>query len=396
MRNGNEERDVPRRYPALAFICLAWIGSTAQAANPILLTNDTDEQVEYGVIYADKPESTPGRFHLGPGGRHLLKTDRPVIFTQPPGNPRQRFRLLPGGRYRLAGDNENGIRIFISEHTARRHQSGEPDALPAWSSGPMREITVRAVAGRAYQLNYPNWHERAREVVQNASKHFEAAFGIRFKVEAWQPWNYEDGLSPESIDEAFQQLRWIDPGEQDLVIAFTLFTLPGPLANSEVRGSTQYFSQYVMIPDQWGTTGLTTRLVHELCHVFGAFHVQTPGSVMQPYFEQGTPRNFDFGYPVEQTILAARDVDLAVGVSSLDDQAARRIRALHRLHHHPAESKREDPVVTAYKNEILRALQMRDPEHARQLRDRLVHVVGEPVSSEQSADQSPAAGSSSE
>ena len=362
---------------------VAWVGllvSVAQARaeeRPILLRNSTDQLVEYGVIYADKPSSAPGRFQLGPGRQHLLRTDRPLIFSQPPGNRSQRFRLIPGEHYRLTRDESGAIRIFVSPDTARLRERRQQSPSTPWHDGPLRVIKVRAVAGRDYQIFYPNWHERTRQAVEMASRHFEEAFGIRFVVEAWQPWNYDQGQSPRSIDEAFEQLHWIDPDEQDLVIAFTLFTLPGPWANSEIRGSTQYFGQYVLIPDQWGTVGLTTRLVHELCHVFGAFHVATPGSVMQPHFENRTPRRFEVGAPGGLTVMAARDVDLSVGVTSLDGQAARRIRALHRRYRHPSEAEHDDPVVTSYKNEILRALQQRDSERAQQLLVALAELLGQ-------------------
>ena len=126
-------------------------------------------------------------------------------------------------------------------------------------------------------------------------------------------------------------------------MAFTLVTFPGPTVGAEVRGVSNYFSQYVLIPDQWGTTGATTRLVHELCHVFGAFHVADPNSVMRPAFQK-TPAKFTFGDAAEQVMRLTRKVDFRSGVESLDATTMTKVRELFsRQHHHPSERVTDDP-----------------------------------------------------
>ena len=166
----------------------------------------------------------------------------------------------------------------------------------------------------------------------------------------YQGWEYKKAL-PQTASEAFEWLHKIDRGDADLVIGFTMVPFPGP--RGEIRGVTQYFSQCVVIPDCWGTTGATTRLVHELCHVFGAFHVAATDSVMQLGFER-TPKTFHFGEPTEQTVELAKDVDFNEGVDSLSAETQAKIREIYRVHHHPLESIDEDPIVAGYRYQARR------------------------------------------
>lgn len=220
------------------------------------------------------------------------------------------------------------------------------------STDAVREVRVLAVAGREYRTFYPDWQQRAGEIIVAASQRIEPALGIRFKVAGYRAWDYE--VAPKTADEGLRRLHKIAPGDCDLVVAFTLVTFPGPTVGAEVRGVSNYFSQYVLIPDQWGTTGATTRLVHELCHVFGAFHVTDPNSVMRPAFQK-TPAKFTFGDAAEQVMRLTRKVDFRSGVESLDATTMTKVRELYRQHHHPSERATDDPIVRGYQYQARRA-----------------------------------------
>ena len=214
----------------------------------------------------------------------------------------------------------------------------------------MREVRVVVAGGKEYRAFHYNWQDRAHRIVADASRHFERQFGIRFKVVGYRAWDYT--RAPKQADEAFQDLHRIALGDADLIVGFTMVAYPG--SRGEVRGLTQYFSQYVVLPDLWGEPGAVTRLVHELSHVFGAFHVAERGSVMLPGFER-TPRTFQFGRAAEEVIPQTRQVDLARGVESLPEETQQSIRQAYRTYHHPSEDAASDPIVVGYRYQALRA-----------------------------------------
>jgi hypothetical protein len=211
-------------------------------------------------------------------------------------------------------------------------------------------MKVVIAGGKEYRAFYSNWHERTRQIVEAASQRFEQQFPIRFRIVGYREWNYR--RAPDLAGDAFQWLHKIDRGDADLVIGFTMVAFPGP--RGEIRGVTQYFSRCVVIPDNWGKTGAVTRLVHELCHVFGAFHIAATDSVMQLGFER-TPKTFRFGAPTEQMIELTKDFDLDEGIDSLSEETQRKIREIYRTNHHPLEDADEDPVVVGYRYQAKRA-----------------------------------------
>jgi hypothetical protein len=231
----------------------------------------------------------------------------------------------------------------------------------------IREVKVMVVAGLEYRLYYQDWQDRARHIIDGASRHTEAQLGLKFVATEFRAWEYTGGRSPKSPDETIEQLTRFKPGKCDLVVALTLVAFPGPEVGSEIRGFTQYFSQYVVVPDQWVAVGAQTRLVHELCHVFGAFHEANPNSVMRPAY-QGTPRHFEFSNSTREIIRLTKDLDLTRGVAGLAPEAARRIREIYRAEHHPREPLAEDPVSRAYEAAAKRAEKFGDADTAKAMR----------------------------
>lgn len=232
----------------------------------------------------------------------------------------------------------------------------------------LRELRVLAVAGLEYRLYYQDWQDRMRQIVAGASRHTEQHLKLKFTVGECRAWDYQGGRSPKNPDETIEQLLKVNPGKCDLVVAFTMVAFPGPEAGSEIRGFTQHFSRYVVVPDQWVVAGAQTRLVHELCHVFGAFHEADPDSVMRPAYH-GTPRQFEFSPVTREVIALTKGIDLTQGVASLSPETARRLREIYRAHHHPRESIDEDPIARAYGSDAQRAEMAGDQNRARKLRE---------------------------
>ncbi|HEY2838081.1 MAG TPA: M12 family metallo-peptidase [Pirellulales bacterium] len=251
----------------------------------------------------------------------------------------------------------------------------------------MREVKVLVAGGNEYRNFYTDWQSRATAIVDGASKHLEKEFGLRFKVAGFASWDYKK--APRTSDEAFRSLHKVPVGDADLVVGFTLVSFAGP--RGEVRGLTQYFSQYVVIPDGWGVPGATTRLVHELSHVFGAFHVDEQDSVMLPGFEK-TPRTFKFGRAAEAVIPLTRNVKLQEGVGSLSAESQQSLRAIYRQYHHPIEAIDEDPIVIGYRYQSLRWELAGDEERSAKMKAEMERVKGIAVGGSSSDNVEPTPG----
>ena len=274
-----------------------------QARAAITIENRTGSAVSCRITLAE--EQSPQSVTIPAAAAQTIQSARPVECQYENDDQAVRYNLQPGRRYRFIRSSSDRLELrsvvsIQSKNLApltqlaptRSIASAAPQTPPApprhWPH--VREMKVIIAGGKEYRAFYSNWHERTREIVEAASHRFEQQFPIRFRIVGYREWTYK--CAPESAGDAFEWLHKIDRGDADLVIGFTMVPFPGP--RGEIRGVTQYFSRYVVIPDNWGMTGAVTRLVHELCHVFGAFHVAATDSVMQLGFER-TPKTFRFG-----------------------------------------------------------------------------------------------------
>ena len=281
---------------------------------------------------------------IAPGKVETLETTKAVECQYRSAGQALRYSLHPGRQYRFVLTSAGKLELRALAAPA----ATDAPAERRWPQ--VREVRVLLAGGKEYRAFYRDkWQARARGIVEGAAVRFEQTFPIRFRIVGYRDWEYK--TAPQTAGDAFQWLHKIELGDADLIIGFTMVPFPGP--RGEIRGVTQYYSQRVVIPDCWGTTGATTRLVHELCHVFGAFHVADADSVMQIGFER-TPKVFRIGKPTEETVTLAKDVDLKVGVDSLSADTQKRIRAIYRTFHHPIENLEDDPVVVGYRYQAQR------------------------------------------
>lgn len=244
------------------------------------------------------------------------------------------------------------------------------------AAGKPREVTILAAADPAHRNFHSDSRQRIERIVAAASRHFEGPFGLKFRVARHRPWQYARG--PRTDAEAMEMLGKLAPDGCQIVVGFTLHAYDrAGLRGGEARGVAAYFGQYALIPDQWTERTAGVRLVHELCHVFGAFHVADSKSIMQPSFSKGTPREVVFGDAVAGVLRLTRGVDLARGVESLDPAAAEKLRALYRRARHPSESAGNDPIVAGYRYQLVRAEQRGDAQRAAAMRAKIVALGGE-------------------
>ncbi|MBI2826577.1 MAG: hypothetical protein HYX69_18040 [Planctomycetia bacterium] len=327
---------------------------SGQEGARITIENHCPQAVSCRV--AAQGQETPRTMAIAAGATETLDADGRLICQYESGGRQQRYDLEPGRHYRFLAARSGGVQLWLlsSQHMPVDKIPSDPAAS--------REIKVLVAGGREYRGFYVNWQDRAMRIVAAASQRLDRQFGIRFKVVGYRTWEYK--VAPRTASQAFQLLHEVPPGDADLVIGFTLVPFDG--ARGEVRGLTQYFSQFVVIPDAWAPNGATTRLVHELCHVFGAFHIAQADSVMQPAFE-ATPRTYVFGEPVHKAVALGKGVDLARGVESLTAESRDALRELFREHHHPIERLDEDPITVGYRYQARRAELAGDTKRSQQM-----------------------------
>lgn len=344
------------RGPSITcIICLLLplVPEAAQAA--ITLENASDTTVVCRIT--PTVASAVRDVRIAPGKAEQLEAKDPVACEFRSAGQPTRYNLQPGRQYRFIVSSAGKLDL-------RALPTKAPADRPVTRKWPqVREVKVLLAGGKEYRAFYrEKWQARARGIVEGAAARFEQQFPIHFRVVGYRDWEYK--TAPQTAGEAFQWLHKIPLGDADLVIGFTMVPFPGP--RGEIRGVTQYYSQCVVIPDCWGTSGATTRLVHELCHVFGAFHVADANSVMQMGFER-TPQIFTFGESTEDVVNLAKDADLKEGVGSLSPDTQKRIRAIYRTFHHPLENLEDDPIVVGYRYQARRAGWAGDEERREQM-----------------------------
>lgn len=236
----------------------------------------------------------------------------------------------------------------------------------------IRRLNVVVVAGEAYRRFHPSWISRTRWIVAAASRHFEAEFGVRIVIKETRRWSF--GQAPRTAGDALEQLhRQVGTADADVVIAFTLFSFPGAQRGAEIRGLSQYFSQYLVVPDEWAVEGAKLRLVHELGHVFGAFHDRQPGSIMAPSF-RGAPPALIFSCPMRRQLATTREHDFAEGVESFDNQTAIDLQRWYVADRHRSEPIERDPISAALEHLADRAEWDGNAERAAELRAKAIET----------------------
>jgi hypothetical protein len=380
----------PRWAPAAIAVPVLLAVAVVAARAAVTIENGSRSTTACRIISPD--QAAPRDLAIAPNKFEVLDARESVECQYRSAGQQVRYTLQPGGRYRFVMSSAGALELRAvapaagrgqpaSGSTAEESKNVVSTARPAgqarrWPH--VRDVKVLVAGGKEYRAFYRDkWQSRAGGIVEAAAARFEEQFPIHFRIVGYRAWEYK--TAPLSAGDAFEWLHKIDRGDAELVIGFTMVPFPGP--RGEIRGVSQYFSRFVVIPDCWGATGATTRLVHELCHVFGAFHVAAPDSVMQLGFER-TPKIFRFGAPVEQMIALAKDVDFETGVESLSSDTQAKIREIYRAHHHPLESVDEDPVVVGYRYQARRAQWAGDTKRAGQMQavaDRLSPPAEEPA-----------------
>jgi len=239
---------------------------------------------------------------------------------------------------------------------------GLPADAEVVRDGEARLLRIRACADEELR-GRAGWETEVREHLEFTSRIFANSFGVRFTVVELVEWDSNDegqGLG-DLVDELEAELP-LDGA--DVVIGFS--------AQDPRRGK---LSKYVALP--WGLTpslgrvsmiramvddesyDLHLAVVHEIAHLFGAFHVTQQDSVMRETV-QG-PRTFQFDVENGKLLRLMREYDFESGVDGLSEEAAARLTELWRRGGGEVDT---NPLAEAYFNRGIERYNADEPEVA--------------------------------
>jgi tetratricopeptide (TPR) repeat protein len=202
-----------------------------------------------------------------------------------------------------------------------------------------------AVADAGYRERFANWRTRVERIIAAASQRYEHEFSLALKLCDCREWPFLASLAER--EQLNEQLFKIPLDEAEIAVAFVEKTPTVLLAPGEhTEGYAFPFGRHVVVGDvNAGTAEAEMVLIHELAHVFGAFHVDDPKSIMQMHLGN-VPTRFNFDEPTTAVIRLTRNVDLRAGVDSLDAKQVSRLRGLFQAHGRPdGRVDEEEPVV---------------------------------------------------
>ncbi len=149
---------------------------------------------------------------------------------------------------------------------------------------PLREVRVKVLGDEEWR-DRSDWRKASSDVLALVSAEFERLFGIRFTAEDFQAWA-PDGRA-HSLDALAEDLdSKVEKGSTDIVLAITARTN----LNTGYAGYSLFKEGLVLVRSTPDAAELVRTLIHEFGHLFGAVHIDDPGSVMDKFI-QG--RSFD-------------------------------------------------------------------------------------------------------
>lgn len=203
---------------------------------------------------------------------------------------------------------------------------------------PERVIPLRVLVDEEIRTR-EGWEAQLIDILEAASRTFEEDFRIRFRWREFEPWSSDDDAP--SMEELLDDAGRIGPGDAELVVGLTgqvgrrTAREPIPYAS---QGKAHYFGPNLVCwvpPSRQRREDFrsATRLVHELGHVFGVWHLGTPADVMH---RSGNPEpRRRFSAPAAEAIRIVRDIDFRKGVLGVSEEQFRRLAGVFGPDHLP-------------------------------------------------------------
>ncbi len=227
-----------------------------------------------------------------------------------------------------------------------------------------RVVTVRAITDNTYRTAFPEWRERVRRTIAGASEYYQREYAIRLVVTETSEWDYD--AVHDTLKSRWSRLLEKSPQDVDLIIALVGFgdysSVEGEATFTGQLGRAAFFGQHLMVADRqdYHVNRAKTILIHELGHIFGAFHVADQDLMMYPgYLELPTEKIIEgtvpFGKTMDAVFAMTKGFVFRDGVESLSPRTQQRIQSLYRQHGLATESRRTDPITSGYEYLELRA-----------------------------------------
>ncbi|MBD3239478.1 MAG: hypothetical protein GF331_02760 [Chitinivibrionales bacterium] len=143
------------------------------------------------------------------------------------------------------------------------------------NSPPVRTVRVRVVADSGFAENTV-WKTNAQTLIDAASDHFTSWFNIALAIDTMQIWDFTQSDCYDSMFEWDCLSNAVGPGSSDIVV---LFTKASSRHDFTIAGFGQYETGCIRVAQaDWhhvrgGFEYAFLTLIHELGHLFGAFHV---------------------------------------------------------------------------------------------------------------------------
>lgn len=204
-------------------------------------------------------------------------------------------------------------------------RDGRPEVV---TDGALRVLRIRPAADEEFRER-ADWRDVIAEHLTFASSFYGKSFDIRFEPVEAVEWESDDAASlGELVDRLEDEVSFEGV---DVVIGFT--------AQRPNRGK---LSKYVPLP--WGLTPCLGRvsvvramlddasydlhlaLIHEIAHLFGAFHVWDPSFVMRETVDG--PRTFQFDVENGKLLRLMSEYDFERGVAGLSVEVRDRVTSL--------------------------------------------------------------------
>ena len=185
---------------------------------------------------------------------------------------------------------------------------------------PLRELTVRVVADEEFRATAGvRWGTDVRARLRRASKFLERELRVTLRVVAVARWKSDDDAARLQDLHRAATIEF-ERDDVDLVVAFTS-QHRGRGGASYDRGVAFYFGRSIIVrtgmPSAAGAWPYEDETVlHELLHVFGAWHVDDPTSVMRA--DKSGPPATRLDALGAANALLTRELDFRVGPDAID------------------------------------------------------------------------------
>jgi tetratricopeptide (TPR) repeat protein len=290
-----------------------------------------------------KPQFTEAGYFSN--GLAPVKTNEKWGYIDPNG------KIVVPAQFDEAGNFNNGLaQIMIGQHSAYIDTKGKTiwtaqaglmakqfmDSLKQTAESPkpvtmdangLRTIPINLVVDQ-YVRQRPEWRSVLEKRIQAVSGLLEKNFKIRLAVTSVLPWEspeFDERKNPEShFMTMYDNLVYtVPPVEAELVLGFT-----GQKGHSTQIGQSGFYGQHVLMAESIGAGGDMETLVrecsiHEILHLFGAFHVSDKNSIMfrkTSYNAQAGLEQWTLDQDTLRQINLMHNYDFAAGIDGLNNE----------------------------------------------------------------------------